>query len=198
MRIQKTTTPTTLPLTLSEAKRQLRIEESETAFDAELTSLIATAEEWVYATCHVTLLTTQYLAKFERFPDTKRFPIPAYPVASIQSVSYYDEDGNNQTITGYQSDLIQAPVAIYPAPETDWPTTQVDRIDAVRIAFTAGYGSTAASVTNMPKHLMRLLVAHWYKNKEAVITGSISKEIELAADNVMKLIRVNEFESFAV
>jgi len=64
--------------------------------------------------------------------------------------------------------------------------------------LTVGYGNDDSMVPNLAKHLLRLMVGHWFKHREAVLTGIVSKEIELAADNLMKMLRVNEFEAFAV
>lgn len=198
MRIKQISTPVNLPLTLAEAKRQLRIEESETAFDDDITSLIKAAAEWIYATCHVTLITTEYRACFDSFPNTRQFKIPGFPLDQIIVITYRDPSGAAVSAADYQLDKTQVPAAIYPAPGEEWPETQSERIDAVRIDYEAGYGASATNVPELPKHLLRLLVAHWFKNREAVVTGAATKEIEIAADNLMKLIRVNEFESFAV
>lgn len=197
MRIKQISTPSNPALTLAEAKRQLRIETSETAFDADIEALVKAATEWIFSTCHLTLITTEYRAVFERFPKSRKFSLPAYPISQIISAEYWDADGVARGIF-YQADLIQVPAAIYPEVGKEWPKAQADRIDAIIIEVEAGYGATSAFVPEMAKHLLRLLVAHWFKNREAVVTGTISKEVELAADNLMKQLRVNEFESFVV
>jgi uncharacterized phiE125 gp8 family phage protein len=195
MRLIKKTNPTTLPLSLADARIQARIEASEIAFDPELEMLIRTAGEWVEDVCHLVLITTEFDAVYESFPDGD-LKIPAYPVASVISLQYFDEDGVSNTISNYQTQLVQTPCFLRPAPNDEWPRTQENRIDAVKLNFTAGYGAGPDQIPQKVKHLMRLLVAHWFKNKEAVVTGTISKEIELAADNLMKLVRVNEFVEF--
>lgn len=197
MRIKQISFPAALPLTLTEAKRQLRIEESETAFDADITALVKAANDWVYATCHVTLITTDYNAIFESFPQCRRFKLPGFPISAIESVDYIKPDGTLDA-AGFQLDSIQVPASIYPEVGEQWPEVQADRIDAITIEYAAGYGTTSAAVPELAKHLLRLLVAHWFKHREAVVTGTISKEIEIAADNLMKLLRVNEFEAFVV
>lgn len=198
MRIKQISTPANPALTLAEAKRQLRIETSETAFDADIEALVKAATEWVFSTCHLTLITTGYEITFPSFPNEKQFKIPAYPISEIITLEYRDKDGTTQELTGYQSDFVQVPSSIYPAVGQEWPETQEERIDAVVITLNVGYGGSSANVPEMVKHLIKLLVAHWFKNREAVLTGATSKEVELAADNLMKQIRVNEFESFVV
>ena len=36
------------------------------------------------------------------------------------------------------------------------------------------------------KHAIKLLIRHWYDNPSAVIVGSISKEVEFAADALIR------------
>ena len=135
---------------------------------------------------------------FDGFPSGRKFKIPAFPITVIGDIDYYDANGDAQVTSLFQSDITQVPASIYPLPGAEWPETQAERIDAVTIGVSAGYGTTSAAVPELPKHLLRLLVAHWFKNREAVVTGAATKEIEIAADNLMKLVRVNDFESFAV
>jgi uncharacterized phiE125 gp8 family phage protein len=197
MRVKQLTTPA-LPITLAAVKDHLRIEQSETIYDSELTSLIRTAQEWIFATCHLTLTNTDYKVFFNEFPcESEALKLPLYPILTIEEFKYFNADGNIQG-PDFQVDLIQAPNAIYPAIGEVWPETQKGRINSIEIELSAGYGATESSVPELAKHLIKLLIGHWYKNREAVVTGTISKEIEIAADNLMKLLRVNEFEAFEV
>jgi len=197
MRVKQVSTPA-LPITLASVKDHLRIEQADVSYDADLTSLIRTAQEWIYSTCHLTLTNTIYEAYFDSFPCGKDpIKIPGYPVQEIQTLGYTDLDEGTTFIFGFQEDFIQVPSKLYPAPGEEWPTDVLpEKINAIKVTFLAGFGASATNVPDLPKHLIKLLVAHWFKNREAVITGTISKEIEIAADNLMKLMRVNEFEAF--
>lgn len=196
MRLQKLTTPTALPIPLQSIRDHLRIDTDETAYDSELTDLIRTASEWVEANCHQQLISTQYLATWNEFPDENYIKLPLFPVVTVDELVYDDLNGDEQEITDYQTDLIQTPARIWTAPRSYWPDTEVERIGAVRLKFTAGYGANASTVPNTIKHLLKLLVGHWFKHKEAILTGTISKEIEIAANDLMLMNRVNEFEAF--
>jgi uncharacterized phiE125 gp8 family phage protein len=191
MRVKQITTPA-LPITLVAVKDHLRIEQSETIYDDELTSLICTAQEWIFATCHLTLTATDYEIIFEKFPCNKDpLRLPVYPLIGIDSIFYATPQGTLSELVTYQTQDIQVPVAIYPF-DADWPETDEKTINAVFVKATGGY----VVVPELAKHLIKLLIGHWFKNREAVITGTISKEIEISADNLMKLLRVNEFEAF--
>ena len=55
-----------------------------------------------------------------------------------------------------------------------WPSLY-PRDDAVQIEYVAGYGA-AASVPQVFKQAILLLVGHWYANRESSIVGTISED----------------------
>jgi uncharacterized phiE125 gp8 family phage protein len=192
--LAKTSNPTTLPVSLADAKLHLNIESSETYFDDELTSLIYTARDLVERRTHLTLIATTYTAKWMCFPKCE-LAIPGYPISAIDSVQYYDTDGTLQTLASHQESLSSKPVFISPDVSDDWPDTQDERIDAVQVSFTAGYGATSATVPYQCAHLIKLLVGHWFKNREAV--GTTNGQIELGFTALVNSVQVNEFQEFS-
>jgi uncharacterized phiE125 gp8 family phage protein len=196
MKAVKQTFPTTLPIQLAAIKDHLRIEDSETVYDGDLTDLIRTAAEWIEANCHITLISTEYLCYFDTFPESGELRLPLHPVSAIEEILYYDVDGASTELTTYQADLIDIPAKIYPAINATFPDTQAEKINAVSVELTAGYGINETFVPQLAKHLIKLLVAHWFKNREAVGVG-VSKEIEFSANELIKMLRRNEFEAFA-
>jgi uncharacterized phiE125 gp8 family phage protein len=73
-----------------------------------------------------------------------------------------------------------------------WPTLSLRPTNAVVVQFTAGYGDAADDVPQRVKQAMLLLIGHWYEHREAVLTGSISKEIEFT-NSLLWLDRVVTF-----
>jgi uncharacterized phiE125 gp8 family phage protein len=200
MQVSKTAS-TTLPISVADAKRHLHIEQIETYYNDQIEDYINAAREYVEDFTNLTLFNTNITAKWNRFPASVVEPLrlPAWPVSSITSIAYRDEDGTAQSIvpaSGVQSSLASVPAFILPLPDSEWPETQVDRVDAVTVVFVAGYGTTSATVPHRIKQAVKLLVAHWFKNREAVLTATISKEIELAVHSLLNQIRVNEFTEF--
>lgn len=102
------------------------------------------------------------------------------PIQAIVSITYYDSLNAQQTLasTTYESDIYAEPALIRPAFGQTWPTTY-DRLSAVSVTYTAGYGA-ASAVPEDAKQAIRLLAAHWLENAEASISGTISKEIEFS------------------
>lgn len=194
--LSKTSNPTTLPVSLADVKLHLSVESSETYFDDEITNLIWVARDFVERRTNLTLITTTYTAKWSQFP--KRYlAIPGYPVTAISSVQYYDTNGDSQALASYQSSLDSKPAYICPAVDSDWPEVQDERIDAVSVSFSAGYGATSATVPYQVVHMVKLLVGHWFKNREAVLTGTISKEIEFGLKALTANTWANEFQEFS-
>ncbi len=195
MRLTKLTDPTTLPVSLSDVKDHLRIEQDEVDYDNDLKELIYAAGSYVAEETHSTLITTQFTAKWDCF-SSEVMKIPGWPIISIDSIQYVDDDGVTQTLSPslYRTELVQCPATIRPAISEDWPSTEADAIDAVTVTFTAGYGAAASDVPYMFRAMIKLLVAHWFKHREAV--GSSNTPIKIAFDALRDQLRVNEWQEF--
>lgn len=81
----------------------------------------------------------------DSFPAAIKLDRP--PLVSVDSVKFYDVDGQLQTLNPahYLSDKAKLPGWVVPAPGRSWPVTQ-GRIGAVMVEYTCGYGPTPASV----------------------------------------------------
>ncbi len=198
MRLTKITNPQTLPVGLDAIKNHIRIDLSESGYDPDLTDLTRTAAEWVEAETHVTLISTQLRAVWD-YPPADIVKLPAWPVSAVDSITYLDLDGASQTLAtaNYRTSLVQCPATIRPGIDLDWPDTLVDGLDGFTVNMTAGYAS-ASLVPHAFRHLIKLMVGHWFVNREAVLTGTVSKPIELAVESLKNITRVNEFEEFLV
>jgi uncharacterized phiE125 gp8 family phage protein len=174
----------------------LRIEREETEYNDDLTALINAAAGYVEAETHVTLIETELRATWDTWPGTI-IKIPGWPVSTLDSVTYTDADGNQQTVSTTRTNLVQCPATVQPALNEYWPNLQADAINAVNVNFTAGYGTAATDMPPMVRHLLKLLVAHWFKHREAV-SMNLTYEVSIAMDALKKLVWVNEFEEFLV
>ena len=100
------------------------------------------------------------------FPSHDRVPRP--PFSSLTTLQYVDSNGDTQNVTAsdYTVDSSAEPARIYEAYNKTWPTTQVIR-NAVTVTYVAGYGSTAAAVPETFVVAIKLLAAHWFRNRES-------------------------------
>jgi uncharacterized phiE125 gp8 family phage protein len=157
--------PLAEPITLAEALTHLRETADSGANDAYITSLITVARMACEDRIERSLVSTPWLLKLDAFPEA--IDLTASPVIAVQSVQYLDEAGALQTLDplDYVVDTQSEPGYLVPAPEAAWPAVQSGAINAVRVSFTAGYGSTAASVPAPLKHWILLALTELYETR---------------------------------
>ena len=197
MQVTKITSPTALAVSLDEVKDHLRIERDDVDFDVDLDALIRAAQSYIESETHQTIIDTTYEAVFDDFPSDALL-IPGWPIQSIGSITYYDELGAQIPLGSYQSDLSKSPVRICPVVGEPWPVTQAGRIGAVKVQFTAGYGTSDITTPPMLKAMVKLLVAHWFKNREGITNKGTPMSYPLAFEALRDQVRVNEFVEFEV
>lgn len=135
----------------------------------------------------------------DEFPPSE-IAIAVLPLVSVESITYDDEDGNEQTVDEADYFVDNAGTEfgwIIPVEDFEWPAT-LGAANSVRIRFIAGYvdieqgGSGSASgdmVSGVPTPIqmaIKLLVAHWYENREAVHVGSSPAEMPLAVQALIQ------------
>lgn len=166
------TAPAAEPLTLTEAKLHLRVDDSDD--DDLIEGLIQAAREWVENHTRRSLVRRTLELRLDCFPAEIR--LPRQPVASVTSVTYTDQDGNAATASAaiYQVDTYGTPPRIVLVSGATWPTPKVGAINAVTVEYIAGYapGETsptdhAANVPQAIKAAAKLLIGYWYENREA-------------------------------
>jgi hypothetical protein len=210
------TPPTLEPVPLAEAHLQCRIDTDDD--DAHLTRCIQAAREWCEeyqgrAYLNQTLRMTlsdwpRESAAERRYRRTSpyggyiggatgvwyKITLPRAPVQSISSITYVDRNGTTQTLAPalYQLNADAEPAVLLPAAGQSWPAVQPDTLAAIRITFLAGYGAVATAVPARIKQAILLLVSHWYEDagRTAVLTGTISKEVEFSVTALLDQNRV--------
>jgi uncharacterized phiE125 gp8 family phage protein len=171
------TPPAAEPLTLAEAKLHLR---GPVAADDDLvTALIQAAREQVENYVHRALINQTRELTLDCFPPMIELPFP--PVTSLTSLKYTDVNGAEQTIAGadLDIDIASSPARIRPAYGQSWPSPRPG-FNAVRARYVCGYGAAGASVPAPLRHALRLLLAHFYENREAVVIGQVPGELPLS------------------
>lgn len=177
MRLSLVTAPASEPLSLTEAKLHLRVDEDVTADDTLITDLVAAArEEFEHATGRQVITATWDL-KLNHFPAGP-IEIPRAPLLTVTSVTYIDTAGASQTWDSaeYQVDAFVGPFArpglLYPKAEYSYPVTRTIP-DAVTVRFTAGYGATADAVPEGVRAALKMSLGGLYAHRESHITGTI-------------------------
>lgn len=187
--IRVITPATTYPVTLAEAKLHLRVDGTEE--DALINALIAAATEQAENYTWRTLMTTVFEYVDDDFDC--EIKLDTYPIASIDSVKYYDLTNTLTTIsnTTYEADLVGSPAEIRMKYGYYWPNHYL-RYDAVIVRFTAGYAS-ADLVPAAIKQAILMIVGHLYANREDVVTGTQVNTVPQSSQYLLNPYRVNRF-----
>lgn len=169
------TAPAIEPVTVAEAKAQLR--QASAAEDALVAARIRAAREYVEIATRRPLIDQTWDWKRDGFPcDSAAMDLPFANVSAVSSITYTDTNGVAQTWSTslYTTDLPTGPMAqrgrIQPAYGQYYPLTR-DVPNAVVIRLVAGYGATGASVPDSIKLAILQMVAHWFEQREPVQVG---------------------------
>lgn len=163
---------------ISDAKKQLEIAATDKSHDTHICQLVELAIENVQADANRAICTQTVVYKLDRFPCGTRIDIPFGQMATVTSIQYIDTDGNTQTwpSSNYEVDTARKGGCVWLAYNVSWPAIRNIQ-NAVTVTYTAG--NDAPQVPRVAWQAVMLQVAHAFENREPVLIGTISKEIEL-------------------
>lgn len=157
------TGPTSEPVTLAQARKQLELSPSDTAHDDQLSLLIQAArEQWEHDTDSALLTQTLSVA----LPYFAEVELPKRPIQSITSVTYYNEADVLQTLSTSIYDLDKPRRLMRLKTLQTWPSV-ASRWDAATITYVAGHASVAA-VPAIAKQAVLLLVGNYFENRDMI------------------------------
>ncbi len=183
------TGPAAEPVTVAEAKAQLRVDITDD--DPLITSDILAAREMLERDTRRALITQTWDLVLDAFPADALLTLPLPPLSSVVSVTYKDQAGNVQTFSAdnYVVDTSGLFGRIVLKDGVSWPSDTLWPAGGATVRFVAGYGD-ATMVPQLAKMAILLLVGHWYENREAVIAaGVMAREVPMAYERLMWLLR---------
>lgn len=177
------------PVTVSEIKDHARILNDEA--DSYLTAVIGAARRLFERDTGIVLINQTWRANFDApavagglpwWDGMREGALPAShvgelllaptPVGSVTSVKTYSPEHAETTLSAaaYQVDVDSAPARLSLNPSYSWPTPLRIR-NAVTVTFVSGYGATASDVPADIRHMLKMLVTHFYENRGDVLAS---------------------------
>jgi uncharacterized phiE125 gp8 family phage protein len=176
MALVMTAGPAAEPISLAEAKAHLRIDGNDE--DALLASLIAAARMAVERTLSLALITESWSLYLDGWPRSGTIVLPIQPAQAVTAVRVYDPDDEPATVNSetYSVDVLSEPARlVLSAGAVQLSPARL--LNAFEVAFTAGYGDEASDVPEPLRHAIKLLVAHWFEQREPVVLGAAAQEV---------------------
>lgn len=163
MTLFRTVDPSVEPVTLAEAKAQLRI-----AHDSEddfLSGLLRAARGEIEQATGRALIDQSWRLALDAWPASATVLLRRAPVREVLSVTVYGAEGEAEVLDpgGYELDAVSCPARLHfarrPAPGK--------AMNGIEIDFAAGYGEAGTDVPDLLKRAIMVLVAHWYEFRTA-------------------------------
>jgi hypothetical protein len=195
------------PITLQDLLDQCSLDDPSGYYTNRLNDLIAVATEFMEHETNRSYVVQTWQQTLPYFPShhhgyynesfldvgyyprrhhVNRLQISRPPLQSVNFVKYYDTTNTLQTMSSSDYRVITpgtAPGWLEPTAGY-WPATYCETGAAVMVEFVAGYSTPPALV----QHGIKLIAAAWNANREAEITGTISKTLDLGLDRICGLL----------
>jgi len=181
------TPPAIEPVTLAEAKAQLRLDTD--VDDAYISALIVVARERVELFLRRALITQSFEYTLDQFPAKKYLictnsfiDLPRPPLQSVEWIKYIDTAGNQQTLPPetYVVDASSNEMGrVALAWNQFWPITRWS-INSVVIRFVAGYGNNSEDIPQSIRHGILIEISNLYENREDIVVGQTINTVPLS------------------
>lgn len=183
------TAPAVEPISTAEAKDHLRVDIS--ADDDYIDALISTARHYCEQATGRAFVNQTLTGGLTAWPWDDVIMLPYAPLVSVTSIAYVDTSNNSANVTSSVYGVDTKRNQIYLAQDQVWPSTQLRTYDPITITWVAGYGSTATTIPDIYKHAIKLLIGHWYENREQIIAlqGIGVAQLPLAVQSLLSIDR---------
>ena len=187
MYLTVSTPPAVTPVTLTQAKAQLRVTWDDE--DVHITSCINHATAVTETIQRRSIINRTYKLLIDNFDYETRLPMP--PLVSVTSIKYYDVDGVQQTLSDseYQVVLHDSVPFVTPSVDGSWPATD-GRRNAIEIVYIAGYGESNDDIPKDTEAGILKLVSDGYEHRESEIVGVMTMSMKRTADSLIRMNKV--------
>lgn len=197
--LQRTSGPSTQLISTSEMKDHSRVDLS--ADDDLIDTYIQAARYQAEEMTRRSFLETTWELVLDDWPIDDVLPIPRPPLRSIDSIDYTDEDGGSNTFSSSDYLVItnSLPGRVVLDNTTDWPTDDLEPYGGITVTFKAGYGADStdgrSDVPDPIRQAVRMMVAHFYENRESVVIGTTGFDVPQAVKYLLGPFKYRDFNS---
>jgi uncharacterized phiE125 gp8 family phage protein len=189
--------PSEEPITLDELKDHLRVDGTEE--DALIMAYGRAARRQCELISRRAFVTQTWELALEcwpqwGYPQRSYIGLPYPPLQSVISISYVDSAGVTSVMPGadYVVDNYREPGRVILGYGKIWPSVTLRPGPSVIVRYVAGHGSPVV-VPETYKQAIKLLAAHYYENREAVViqAGAMATKVPLAVEALLMMDRGN-------
>ena len=158
------TAPASEPVSLAEAKAQLRLVGSDD--DQLVTSLITAARRVVEARTGLCLMAQEWLCLRDDWPEDGVVELPVSPLLAVEEIGVFGDDDTKAVIdpAHYFLDAASRPPRVVLRGSRLWPIPG-RAVNGIGIKVLAGFGPLASSVPQPLRQAIELLVAHFFAQR---------------------------------
>lgn len=138
--------------------------------DAEFNGYIVTAREYCEKFQGRAYINQTIEATYDKLPAMPIY-LPRSPAISVLSIKIYDKLNveTELSLSDFFIDTDNEPARIVYNDGNTWPSVTLRSISALKIQYTAGYGTTAESVPRNVISAMLLYISYLYENRNGEV-----------------------------
>jgi uncharacterized phiE125 gp8 family phage protein len=187
------TPPAVKPVAIEDVRAYLRIDTDDE--NALLDSLIETAVAYVENYTNRALITQTVDELWKWWPHKDHFHIPKTPLQTLEEAEYLAQ---GETTYVSFTDIVTVDTyndRIYLNFGEVWPCYTLDAGGGIHLEWTCGYGDRPQDVPDPIRQAIKLLVGHWYENREPVFvqSGAGAEQLPFAVRALLAPYRVVSF-----
>lgn len=175
-----------LIVSLDTVKTHLRLPSEYTDEDELLQQYIHATKNYIENHTNLALVSKTFSMYLDEFPTNDYIDLWLYPVNSVVSIKYIDNDNNENTFAATEYSLYNniRPNRIYLDYGKTWPAATLRSAQGVIINAQAGTNS--ATIAKPIIQAALLLISNFYENREDVYIGySVVSKYPIAANNLL-------------
>lgn len=171
------TPPASDPVTLKDVKEHLRVfYDDDDDYIEGLISAATTHLDGYQGILNRCIVEQQWKTSHTRFCRRMN---TLFTDTTAVAVTYHDANGEEQTVDGANFDVY--PDYVRFKNSFTFPALDRDRDDPISIVSTHGYDEVPATLVLA----IKILVAHWYRNREPVTVGGVPSKIPFSVDRLL-------------